>query len=155
MQPQQKGFIISQLKFQLTFMNYLAIALATTLQFVAGALWYSLFFGKLWGQIHGFDKLPKATQDKMGKEMGPYYAIQFFVTILTTFILALFITNLPGWNPYAMAAFFWLGFTVPTLVSASIFGGTEKKWMFPKVAVQAGSYLLCYEIAAAVLHLMA
>lgn len=135
--------------------NYVAILIAAVLQFIFGAVWYSVFFGKLWGKIHGFDKLSKETQQKMMKEMGPFYGIQFLLTLVTTFVLALFMAVLPqDWNPYGIAGFFWLGFVVPTQASAAIFGGTEGKWLVPKVAVQAGSALGCLLIAAAVLHFM-
>jgi len=88
-------------------MLVLAIVLATIAQFIIGALWYSLLFGKLWGRIHGFDKLPKETQQKMVKEMGPFYGIQLLVTIITTIVLAIFIMFLPhDWNIYALAGFF-------------------------------------------------
>jgi len=134
-------------------LNFLAIILATVAQFVIGALWYSVLFGKLWGRIHGFDKLPKEVQDKMVKAMGPFYALQLLMTIITTVVLALFITYLPeDWNPYGLAGFFWLGFVLPTQVSAVIFGGTERKWIGKKIAVQAGSSLLCLEAAAAILY---
>lgn len=135
-------------------LNYFAIALATIAQFGAGFVWYGPIFGGLWGRIHGFDKLSKETQQKMMKEMGPYYGLQLLVTIITTIVLAIFITNLPGWNPYAMAGFFWLGFIVPAQVSAVIFGGTPKQWISKKVAVQAGGALLCIEIAATILHFL-
>ncbi len=135
-------------------LNYLSVLIATIVQFAIGAVWYSVFFGKLWGKIHGFDKLPKETQQKMMKAMGPFYALQAFVTLVTAFVLALFITYLPLWNAYAMAGFFWLGFVVPTQVSSVIFGGTESKWIFPKIAVQAGASILCLEAAAAVIRLM-
>jgi hypothetical protein len=135
-------------------LNYLAIFIATILQFIFGAIWYSFLFGKLWGKIHGFDKLSKEVQQKMMKQMGPFYGIQFFVTIVTTFVLAIFITNLPYWNAYGMAGFFWLGFVVPTQVSAVIFGGTEGKWLLKKVLVQAGASLGCLMIAAAILRMM-
>jgi hypothetical protein len=135
-------------------LNYLAILLATVVQFAIGAVWYSALFGKLWGRIHGFDKLPKETQEKMMKQMGPFYALQVLVTLLTSFVLAIFLTYQPSWNPYAMAGFFWLGFVVPAQVSAIIFGGTEPKWIVKKLAVQAGCSLLCLEAAAAVLHLL-
>lgn len=135
-------------------LNWLAIVVATILQFICGAVWYSFLFGKLWGKIHGFDKLPKETQEKMMKEMGPFYAVQFLVTLLSTFILAIFITNLPGWNPFGMAFFFWLGFTLPAQVSGVIFGGTEGKWIVKKIAVQALGSLLFLEVAAAVLYFM-
>jgi hypothetical protein len=136
-------------------LNYTAIILATVLQFIVGALWYSLLFGKLWGRIHGFDKLPKAVQQKMAGEMGPFYGVQFVVTLLTSFIFELFIANLPpDWNPFGMAAFFWLGFIVPAQVSAVIFGGTPREWILKKVAVQSGAALLCLEVAAATFHFL-
>src|SRR5882672_2255022 len=118
-------------------LNYLAIVIATVAQFIIGAIWYSALFGKLWGKIHGFDKLPKEVQQKMMKEMGPFYALQALLTLITTVILAIFLAYLPhDWNPYMMAGFFWIGFVVPTQASAVIFGGTEGKWMVKKVAVQ-------------------
>lgn len=136
-------------------LNYTAILIASVLEFVVGAIWYSFLFGKLWGRIHGFDKLPKATQQKMMKEMGPYYAVQFFITVITTFVLALFIGALPkGWNVFGMAGFFWLGFVVPTQISSVIFGGTPAKWIVSKVAVQAGASFLCLQVAALVLRFL-
>lgn len=133
-------------------LNFVAIIVAGVVQFILGAVWYSFLFGKLWGEIHGFNKLPKEVQQKMMKEMGPFYGVQAIVTLITTVILALFITNLSAWNPYAMAGFFWIGFVVPTQVSAVIFGGTESKWIVKKIAVQAGASLICLEAAAAILH---
>jgi hypothetical protein len=135
-------------------LNYIAILIAVVLQFIFGFIWYGPLFGKLWGKIHGFDKLSKEVQQKMMSEMGPYYALQLFVTVVTTFVLAIFITNLPGWNPYGMAGFFWIGFVVPAQVSAVIFGGTEKKWILKKIGIQAIAAFGCYMIAAAVLSNM-
>jgi hypothetical protein len=134
--------------------NLLAVIVATVVQFIIGAIWYSLLFGKLWGRIHGFDKLPKATQEKMMKEMGPYYGLQALITLITSYMLATFLAYLPqDWSPYGMAAMLWLGFIVPAQVSAVIFGGTEKKWIGKKIAVQAGAALACIEAGAFVLHL--
>lgn len=133
-------------------LNYLAIIIATLAQFIFGAVWYSFLFGNLWGKIHGFDKLSKEVQQAMMKEMGPYYGMQFVVTIVTTFVLALFIAALPqNWNAFSIAAYLWIGFVVPTQVSAVIFGGTEGKWIVKKILVQAGAALGCLLIAAAVL----
>ncbi len=130
--------------------NFLAILVATIAQFIVGAVWYSALFGKLWGKIHGFDKLTKEIQDKMMKQMGPFYALQFGVTLLTSFVLAIFLAYQPDWNAYAMAGFFWLGFVVPTQVSGVIFGGTEGKWVVKKILVQAFASLACLESAAIV-----
>jgi hypothetical protein len=134
--------------------NFLAIILATVVQFIVGAVWYSVFFGKLWGRIHGFDKLPKETQQKMMSEMGPYYGIQAFVTLITAIVFGIFVTY-TSWNPFGLAFFFWLGFVVPAQVSAVIFGGTDRQWIAPKIAVQAGGALACLEAAAVVFHFLA
>lgn len=135
--------------------NYLAIIVATLLQFICGAVWYGPLFAKLWGKIHGFDQLPKEVQKKMMKSMAPFYLLQLLVTIITTFVFALLLNGFPStWNVFGLAGFFWLGFVVPTQVSAVIFGGTDPKWIVKKVAVMAGGSLLCLEVAAAVLHLM-
>lgn len=135
-------------------LNLLAIFLITVVQFIVGAIWYSELFGKLWGRIHGFDKLTKEVQQKMMKSMGPFYGLQALVTLLTSFVLTLFVTYLPTWNAYAMAGFFWIGFVVPTQVSAVIFGGTESKWIIKKIAVQSGASLFCLEAATVVLHFL-
>jgi hypothetical protein len=133
--------------------NYFAILIAVVAQFLLGFLWYGPIFGKLWGKMHGFDKLSKETQQKMMKAMGPFYALQLFVTVITTFVLDIFINFLPNdWNIYALAGFFWLGFVLPTQVSGVIFGGTEGKWIAKKIAVQAGGALVCLEAAAIILH---
>ena len=134
--------------------NYLAILLATVAQFIIGAIWYMPIFGKLWGKIHGFDKISKEKQQEMMKGMTPYLVVQFVITLVTTVVLALFITYLPLWNAYAMAGFFWLGFVLPTQVAAVIFGGTEGKWMVTKIAIMAGGSLVCLETAAIILHLL-
>lgn len=135
--------------------NYVGIIAATVAQFACGFLWYGPLFGKLWGKIHGFDKLPRETQQKMMKEITPFYGVQFLVTLVISFVMSLFITNLPAdWNPYGLAFFFWLGFTAPAQVGAVIFGGTDKKWIGPKIAIQAGGALLCLEVAAFVLTLL-
>lgn len=135
-------------------LNYLAILVATVAQFVVGAVWYSALFGKLWGKIHGFDKLPKDVQQKMMKEMGPFYGLQAIVTLITSIVLALILTDAPqDWNAFLIAFLVWLGFVVPTQVSAVIFGGTESKWIVQKIAVQAGASLACLEAAAVVFYL--
>jgi hypothetical protein len=136
-------------------LNYIAILIATVAQFAIGAVWYSFLFGKLWGKMHGFHELPKEVQQKMMKAMGPFYALQAVMTLITTFVLAIFLAYVPDWNPYAMAGFFWIGFVVPTQVSAVIFGGTDKKWIVKKIAVQAGAALLCLEAGATILHFLA
>ena len=134
-------------------LNYLAILVATAAQFALGFVWYGPLFSKLWGKIHGFDKLPKETQQKMMKMMGPLYGAQALVTLITTVVLAIFLAYQPTWNAYAMAGFFWIGFIVPTQVSAVLFGGTKPEWVVTKIAVMAGGSLVFLEAATAILQL--
>lgn len=135
-------------------MNYLAILVAAVAQFIIGAIWYMPLFGKLWGKIHGMDKVSEEEQKKMMKSMGPFLAVQFLVTLVTTFVLAIFIAYQPTWNAYAMAGFFWIGFVVPTQVSGVIFGGTNPKWIVAKILIQAGASFVCLEVAAAIIKAM-
>ena len=136
-------------------LNFLAILLASVLQFIFGAIWYMPIFGKLWGKIHGFDAKSKTEQQKMQKGMGPLLLVQFIFTVVTTSVLALMMNGLPvEWNPYGIAGFYWLGFILPTQVSAVIFGGTEPKWIFKKIAIMAGAALCNMMIAAAVISMM-
>lgn len=128
-----------------------AILLASVAEFVVGAIWYMPLFGNLWGKIHGFDKQPKATQKEMQASMMPFLVGQFLVTLVTTVVLAKLIMMLPSYNPYTLAVTSWIGFVVPTQVSAVIFGGTEGKWVTTKIAVMAFGSLACLLTAVFVL----
>ncbi len=132
--------------------NYVAILVASMLQFIFGAIWYMPIFGKVWGQIHGFDKLSKETQESMSKQMLPYLAVPFVTAVVTTTVFALLLNGFPSsWNIYGLAFFFWLGFVVPTQVGAVVFGGTEGRWVVTKILIMAGAALGCLQIAAATL----
>lgn len=135
--------------------NYLAIVVAAVAQFIIGAVWYSVLFGKLWMKIHDCDKLSEAELKKMQKQMMPFYGVQFVMTLITTVILAIFLSYVPNWNYYALAGFLWLGFVLPTQVSGVIFGNTEQKWIVKKIAIQAGMSIVGLEAAAIILHFMA
>lgn len=133
-------------------LNYLAIFVATVLQFISGWVWYMPLFGKAWGAMHGYDQLSKEDQDKAQKEMGPQLGLQFLGTLIMTTVLALFVAGLPAeWDTYGVAGLLWLGFVVPTQMSAVMFGGTPKQWMLKKTAIMAGGSLVSLMIAAATL----
>lgn len=135
--------------------NILAILAATAVQFFVGAMWYTVIFGKRWGEIHGFNNLSKEVQEKMMKQMGPLYGVQLLFTLITSVVFSIFVTMLPSdWNPYGLAFFFWLGFTLPAQAGAAMFGGTEPKVLVEKVAIQAFGALACLLAAAAVLGAM-
>lgn len=135
--------------------NYLAVGIATVLQFIAGWIWYMPLFGKVWGAMHGYDQLSKEDQEKAQKEMGPQLGLQLLGTLATTFVLALFVSELSTeWHAFGVAGFLWLGFVVPTQMSAVMFGGTPKQWMLKKTMIMAGGSLACLMIAAATLELL-
>lgn len=132
--------------------NIWAVLSATVAQFIIGAIWYMPVFGKLWGQIHGFDKLNKKEQDEARKGMFPFLAAQFVVTLLTSFALAKIMALAPEYAVYKIVGLIWLGFFVPVQVGAVIFGGTEPKWMLKKIAVMSGASLVCLSAAAAIIN---
>jgi len=134
--------------------NIWAVLTATIAQFVIAAIWYMPLFGKLWGQIHGFDKLSKKEQDKAQKSMLPFLIAQLVVTLLTSFALAKIMALTPEYSIYKTVGIIWLGFFVPVQVGAVIFGGTKPKWMLKKIAIMSGASLVCLSAAAAILNFM-
>ncbi len=122
--------------------NLWAVIAATVVMFAVGAFWYMVPFSKIWGEMHGFDKLPKKAQDEMAAKMGSWYGAQLIVTVVSAFVLAWLIAKLPAESPYMLAGMVWLGFVLPTQVSAVIFGGTEPKWVVQKIAIMAGEALV-------------
>ena len=136
-------------------MDYVAILVASVLQFAFGAVWYTPVFGKLWGKIHGFDKVSKEVQQQMMKSMVPLLGMQFVVTVVTTTVLAVLLADTTSsWSAYAFASLCWLGFIVPAEISAVLFGGTEPRWIVTKILIMAGGSFGCMMIAAAVLSMM-
>ncbi len=135
-------------------LNYIAIIAATVAQFVVSAVWYMPIFGKVWGEMHGFDMLPPEVQKEAQQKMMPFLGLQFVMTLITTTVLALFIAGLPEmWNLYGIAGFMWLGFVMPTQVGAVVFGGTDPKWVVKKICIMSGASFLSLMTAVLVFQL--
>lgn len=133
--------------------NLVAVLVATVVQFVVGAVWYMGLFSKQWGEMFGFEKLSKKEQKEMQSKMGPFYALQLLVTALTAYVLAYLMVALPEASGYVIAFWVWLGFVVPTQVSAVIFGGVEAKWIPRRISIMVVGSLACLLAAAWVLSL--
>ncbi len=134
--------------------NYIAVLVAAVAQFIFGAIWYMPIFGKMWGKIHGFDKVSPEEQKVMTKKMAPLLVMQFIFTVVTTIVFAALINQFSTeWSIYCFAVLFWLGFIVPTQVSAVIFGGTNPNWFIQKILIMAFGALGCMLIAAFVLQM--
>lgn len=133
--------------------NLLAVLVATIVMFAIGAFWYMVPFGKIWGKIHGFDKLSKKEQEKMQKAMGPWYGAQLIVTITSAWVLAVLIGLLPNESPYYIAFLAWLGFAVPTTAGNMIFGGAPEGYVWHKIGITSGEILVHLLAAAWVISL--
>lgn len=119
-----------------------AVIAATVVMFIIGAFWYMVPFAKIWGHMHGFDKLSEKEQKAAQSKMGPYYGIQIIITVIAAWMLLVLIKWLPGQSPYLVALVAWFGFTLPAQASSVVFGGTEPKFIMQKIAIMAGEALL-------------
>ena len=133
--------------------NILAVLTGTAVMFAVGAFWYSVPFQKAWGRIHGFDKLSKKEQDALMKDMGMTYGIQLAVTVISAYVLAHFLTLVPSLEFYKLAFFVWLGFVMPSQVSAVLFSRTEKKYKFEQIVIMSGEALVRLLLVAWVISL--
>ena len=136
--------------------NYTLVAVATVAQFVLGALWYSpLLFGKWWMQIMEMSHLSKEELQKMQKAMTPFYIVQIMLTLLSTFVLAMFIHYLEmanvGFHAYGVAGWVWLGFIAPTQIASVIWANTEKKFWCKQIFVMTSYQLVGLMITAYIL----
>ncbi|MCA9324382.1 DUF1761 domain-containing protein [Candidatus Saccharibacteria bacterium] len=134
--------------------NIWAVIAATAAMFAVGAFWYMAAFGKMWGEMFGFDKLSKEKQKEMQNQMGPWYGVQLAMTLLSAFVLSSLTSQMPTVSLYKIVFSIWLGFIVPVTVSGVIFGGTETKWMKRKIFIQIGESLAHLLVAAWVIGLI-
>ena len=130
------------------------VVLATIAQFVLGALWYSpLLFGKWWMQIMECSHLSKEELKKMQKDMTPYYGLQFFLTLVSTYSLALLAPYLPEYSIFHIAFWLWIGFIVPTQISSVVWANTEMKYWIRQIFVMASMQLAGLMLASSILEM--
>ena len=134
--------------------NMLAVVIAAVAQFIVGAIWYMPLFGKQWGEMHGFDKLSKKEQQEAQKKMGPWMAVQFVAGLITAYVLAHFMKVAPTTPWWHLVIWLWIGFVVMTQAGAVIFGGTDPRWVWKKIAIMAGGSIACLLSAGWVLQAM-
>ena len=133
--------------------NVVAVIVATVAMFAVGAVWYMVFFAKKWGEMHGFNELSKKEQQEMSSKMGPFYGLHLITTLVSAWVLAYLMALLPQVAPVVVAALVWLGFVLPAIVSAVIFGGTKAKNIAPKIFIQTGEALVRLIVAVLVISL--
>lgn len=113
--------------------NYLALLLAAVAQMVVGFIWYGPLFGKMWSAMKGYGDMSKEKMKEMQKQMMPWYAGTYVVSLVSAYVLAhvMFLSNnyfhySPLTTGLLSGFFMWLGFMMPVRLYNEIFGG--KNW---------------------------
>lgn len=129
-------------------LNWLAIGVVSIGNFVLGALWFSVFFGKQWMWIHHGDKTPTEKEMKeMSKGMGVLMLSEFVATTLIIIGLTCIIRAIPGYSGVQTAFMVWLAFIMPMIVSTTLWGNDRREGRLLKV-VLSSSYRLVALLAA-------
>lgn len=137
--------------------NWWAVIVAAIVSMVIGSIWFGPLFGKKWMEIMGanFDDLSDEEKKKKMKEAGWLYAIQFILSLITTYILAHYII---GWQPQPGAMggiinslWIWLGFIMPTLAGGAIWSGKPKRLAWNMFWINASYNFVLYVVFGAIL----
>jgi len=131
--------------------NLLAVLVAAISTMVLGFLWYSpLLFAKSWMKEMGYDPNDKARMDEMKKSAGPAYSGSFVASLISAFILALFLHEMRvvSLNIGLLVAFHvWLGFVATVQFTSALFTKQSMKLF----GINTGYQLVCYLAMAAIL----
>ncbi|MBI1307681.1 MAG: DUF1761 family protein [Bacteroidetes bacterium] len=112
--------------------NYLAVVVATVVNFIIGFLWYTPLFGKAWGREMGYDMNEKPDPKVLMKGM----AFMIIGNFLMSWVLA---HNMGAWSfvpgsdasnalgtGLSAAIFTWLGFYFPNDLGSTVW--ERKSW---------------------------
>jgi hypothetical protein len=107
--------------------NWLILGGVIIAQYIIGALWYSLLFGKQWLEINHPNGLPSKTEmEKLAKSATPYYAIQFVLTCVTAWVQWYFVMSDQD-NWLSVSLLIWIGFLVPSIIQTVIWSDPQNK----------------------------
>ncbi len=135
--------------------NYVAVIVATVVNFILGFIWYTPLFGKTWGKEMGFDTTVRPTGGQMAKGL--------IITAIGNFLMVyVFAHNIEAWmfvpemkDASASAAilpaaiFTWLGFFLPVDINAVAWEKKSWKLFF----INTGYHLLTLLVAATIVTL--
>lgn len=131
--------------------NLLAVLVAAIATMVVGFLWYSpLLFAKPWMREMGYDPNDKAKMEEMKKSAGLAYGGSFLASLVSAFILALFLHWLRAESLHVglMVGFHvWLGFVATVQFTSALFTKQSMKLLSINTCYQ----LVCYLAMAAIL----
>jgi len=123
--------------------NFLVIAVAVVASFFFGFLWYGPIFGKQWAELVGL----KIREGECNKPKPWALPLTLLGTILTTFVLAYFLSIYKPFCAFGAAFFIWAGFYLPVLFSSVSWEG--KSWKL--LLLNASFYFLNLQLIAAIL----
>lgn len=108
--------------------NYLAVVVAAVVAYGAGAVWHSpVGFGRYWMKLMGFNE---ESMKRMPLTPAQAMSLGFAVTLVTAYVLALFISLTYAFTLYTaleLAFWVWLGFLAPTLANGWLWEGKSLK----------------------------
>jgi|SRR5882724_6689538 len=115
--------------------NFVAVLVATVVNFIIGALWHGPVFGKTWMRLQGFT--PESVKSMKLKPMQAMI-LGFISTLVMAFVLALLVgSNLNTAAEALLLAFLlWLGFIVTTLAGSVLWEGRSVKLFLFNIAYQ-------------------
>jgi Protein of unknown function (DUF1761) len=127
--------------------NWLALGGIIVAQYIIGALWYSLIFGKQWIQINHPKGLPSKEEiARLEKEATPYYIIQFVLTCITAWVQWKFIMNDQD-NWVSISLLIWAGFLVPSIIQTVMWSDPQNKKKLLQVGIMALHFLVTVLLA--------
>ncbi len=134
-------------------LNYTLITIATIVQFIVGAIWFTAIFGKAWGKIMGVDCTSPEAMKEASKGMGKFMVLQLILTFITTTVTAVFINLLPEYSAYMIAFWLWVGFLLPIHVSGAIWGNTKRQFWLKQISISVVGYFIEFMLAAWILSM--
>ena len=132
-------------------LNFLAVLVAGISTMLLGFLWYSpVLFAKPWMKEMGYDPNDQARTEEMKKSAGPAYMGSLVASLVSAFVLALFLhwMRAEGARMGALTGFHaWLGFVATVQFTGALFTKQSMKLF----AINTGYQLVCYLVMGAIL----
>ena len=132
-------------------LNLLAVLVAAISTMVVGFVWYSpILFAKPWMREMGYDPNDKSKVQEMQKSAGPAYFGSFVASLVSAFVLALFLHQMRAQSfglGLLVGSHVWLGFVATVQLTGVLFMKQSMKLF----AINTGYQLVCYLVMGAIL----
>jgi uncharacterized protein DUF1761 len=132
-------------------LNLLAVLVAAISTMVVGFVWYSpILFAKPWMREMGYDPNDKSRVQEMQKSAGPAYLGSFVASLVSAFVLALFLHQMRAQSlelGLLVGSHVWLGFVATVQLTGVLFMKQSMKLF----AINTGYQLVCYLVMGAIL----